>query len=467
MGNGEVLEDIVARKSGGTPLPLFLIFAHPDNYRSSLFRTIQSRKANPLNKNNYRMQILDGALFMGGLQFIAAETVLPAMMKQLDGPGWVVSMSPIIMLLGFNLPVIFSVHAVSRMPRMKPFVIVTGVLQRIPFALAAICLFCFPRMTRLNLCLVALSPFLCGFIGGTSFGAWIRLLTQVIPRERRASVFAYRYLGSALIGMAAGGLVKLVLLHFPGTTGFALLHAAAFVFLSASLVAFTRIEEPPPAPVPTDRPAPSATSFLGSFVEMGAFLRSDGQLRLHLASRFFGCGFFILAPFLALHVLATLGKPSNYVGILLGVQMAGFIVGNLLLARLGDRHGGRRVLKLTALLFILVGVIAVSCRSEAAFLVMFFLYGAAVTGNGIGSLTMLTDIAPEGQQHAYTGIMTAFAIPGMLCAWMVSAVAAHQGDGILAASVLSMAFMAVSLVFLLTMKEPRHRHRRIVTPLGR
>jgi MFS family permease len=416
------------------------------------------------------MQILDGALFMGGLQFIAAETVLPAMMKELGGPAWVVSMSPIILLLGFNLPVIFSVHAVSKMTRMKPFLVTTGVLQRIPFAVVALSLFCFPRLTTLNLCLVVLAPFIFGIIGGTSFSAWIRLLTQVIPRERRASVFAYRYLGSAIIGMAAGGMVKLILVHFPGTTGFALLHAAAFVFLLGSLVAFCRIEEPPSAPAAAEPVAPRpATSFFGSFVEMAGFLRGDGQLRLHLASRFFGCGFFILAPFLALHVLAALGKPNDYVGILLGVQMAGFIVGNLLFAWVGDTYGGRRVLKSTTLLFIAVALIAVFTRTEGGFMAMFFLYGAAVTGNSIGALTMLTDIAPEGRQHAYAGIMSACAIPGMLCAWLVSTIAAQQagGDGILPAAVASMAFMAVSLVFLLAMREPRHRHRRFVTPLGR
>jgi MFS family permease len=420
-----------------------------------------------MSRDHYRLQVLDGALFMGGMQFVAAETVLPAMMTQLGGPAWVVTMAPIILLVGFNLPAVFSVHAVGRMPRVRPFLLVTGVLQRLPFLAAAATLFLLPGWTTLNLCLVVLAPFACGLFGGSSFGAWVRLLTRVIPRDRRASVFAYRYLGSAVIGIAAGVIVRLVLQHFPGTTGFAILHLAAFLLLCLSLVAFWRIEEPPEAPRPPPPPgSPPASSFLGSFVEMGNIVARDAQLRLHLASRFFGCGFFVIAPFLALHVLHALGKPDAYVGVLLGTQMAGFIVGNLIFARIGDRHGGRRVLKFTSLLFILVGIMAVAGRGEAAFLAMFFLYGAAVTGNGIGNLTMLTDLAPDDQPHVYTGIMTAFAIPGMLAAWLVSTIAARHG-GIVPAALLSIVLMALALAFLLAMREPRHRHRPPLVPVSR
>lgn len=418
-------------------------------------------------RDNPRLQVLDGALFMGGLQFVAAETVLPTMMAQLGAPGWVMTMAPLLLLVGFNLPVVFSVHAVGRMARVKPFLLVTCGAQRLLFAGAAACLWLLPEWRTLNLCVVVLTPFACGLIGGASFGAWVRLLTMVVPRDRRASVFAYRYLGAAIIGLGAGAVVKVVLREYPGNSGFALLHLGAFLLHALAFAVFWRIEEPraDAAPDPGPTPRPAGHGFLGSFVEMATVIGHDAQLRRHLLSRLFGCGFFIIAPFLALHALRTLGRSEAYVGTLLGAQMVGYLVGNLAFAHIGDRHGGRRVLKVTTLLFMLVGGMAMTGRSEGVFLAMFLLYGAAVTGYNIGNMTMLTDLAPHGQAHLYSGIMAACAIPGMLGAWLASMLAVRHG-GMVPAALMAGTAMAISLVFLLAMREPRHHRHASLAPVG-
>ena len=39
---------------------------------------------------NYAMMTIDGGLFMGGLGFLAAQTLMPKMIQSLGGPIWLI-----------------------------------------------------------------------------------------------------------------------------------------------------------------------------------------------------------------------------------------------------------------------------------------------------------------------------------------------------------------------------------------
>ena len=96
-------------------------------------------------RRNYLLVILEGGFFMGSLQFLSMESVMPSMLHELGGPGWAVSFSSALFMLGFTWPQILSAIWVERMRRMKPLIMTLGVLQRLPYLFAGLFLIGYGR----------------------------------------------------------------------------------------------------------------------------------------------------------------------------------------------------------------------------------------------------------------------------------------------------------------------------------
>src|SRR5210317_572219 len=84
-------------------------------------------------RRNYILIIIEGGFFMGSLQFLSMESVMPSMLHEMGGPGWAVSFSSALFILGFTWPQILSAIWVERMRRMKPLIMTLGIIQRLPY----------------------------------------------------------------------------------------------------------------------------------------------------------------------------------------------------------------------------------------------------------------------------------------------------------------------------------------------
>ena len=176
-------------------------------------------------RRNYLALGLDGGLFMGGMAFIAADTVLPTLIRQLGGPNWVIGLLPVLMGLGFMWTPLFVAHRVERMATMKPFILPCGLAQRLPFLIAGIALLLFAGdYPMLALSAVVLAPLISGSFGGASQGAYLQMNKRVLPANRLASSFAMRFIVGAMIAMGAGTVIEYTLSSHPGTAGYAYLH---------------------------------------------------------------------------------------------------------------------------------------------------------------------------------------------------------------------------------------------------
>lgn len=208
-----------------------------DSYRE--VRSDPGSEARRIARTNQLAHGIEGGLFIGALTFLSAETVLPVMIRSLNGPTWLIALMPLMMMMGLAWPSLFISRLVERLHRVKPFVLITGVFQRVPYVLAMLSLFMFgTSRPLLTLSLVALAPFLLGLTGGISFSAWQELTANVIPRERLASVWALRSTVGAGIGIGAGMTIRLVLARYPGTTGYGILHGLAAGLLMMSYAVF-------------------------------------------------------------------------------------------------------------------------------------------------------------------------------------------------------------------------------------
>ena len=409
---------------------------------------------NPVyHRRNYFLAAIEGGFFMGGMAFLSMESVMPAMIRELGGPVWMIAISPVLFFIGFCWPQVFSALWVERLYRMKPMLLGIGYVQRSPYLIAGLFLiFLGSEYPSTSLLLVFLAPLLSSTLGGIQGSGFFELLTRIVPVNRTASMWAIRNVLWALIGISAGFAIKIVLDRHPGTVGYGILHLCTFSMMMVSIFVLSLVKE---NTIPDHRDLPRLT-FRKGFASIKRLFRDNPSVVRFVITRMFTTTIFVVVPFLAIRAIDRTGEPSSLVGLLVLIQMVGFISGNVLAGYLGDRMGTRipMLLARIALLFIsLSGPFAIEIWH---FMAIFFLLGFGLSTAQVGDITMVFDFAPRIRRKFYYAVMATLLVPGMLASSLLSAILLNMESGFSIACLIAVAGLAFSLHQLFLLKDPRH-----------
>ena len=403
-------------------------------------------------RRNYWVTLIEGGAFMGGVAFLNAQTLLPDMIQQLGGSALMIALTPSLMQMGFWIAPALMAHRVARMHRYMPLVRITGIFQRVPYLIAAIFLFFASSdgPSILALVAVAAAPVISGLSGGASLGAWQQLLVRCIPENKRASLFAWRYIISCVLGIIAGFAATHIFREYSLLSAYAILHLIAFGFLVVSYFVFLGTKEPH-----TPAPEGHSLTLLGTLHSMPRIIVANPVFARYLASRVFRSGHLIIMPFLAIYALEHLGKPSAYLGTLMIAQNVGAIIGNLGAAWLGDRAGGKLVNQLGLGIFIVLAAWAMFASSSTEFIAIFVLMGAAYFAGEVGAFTLMLEILPTRDRISCLAITSLANIPGMLVASWISAAVWKNTHSITMLGIATIFTLLGSILLLHPLKEPR------------
>ncbi len=387
---------------------------------------------------------------MGGMCFLSAETILPGIVKELGGANWLISLMPVMMGLGWFLPPLFTAHIVERLHKVKRYALIIGIFQRAPYLLAGlILLFCKDISSTAALCTVALAPFISGLFGGVGATSFWELTSRIIPKDKMASGNSLRLIITVLLGIAAGFAVKDILTAYPGNTGYGMLHLIAFLFISGSWCAIAMFDE---IHIP-EKKAGKNIDLIGNLSSVPELIRNDPRLRDLMIAVFFGYGYYVAIPFLAIHAMNVLGKGLSFTGVLLTAQMLGGITGNIAAGFIGDFYGCRRMLIISRIMSILSFAVLPFLHTEIQFLGLFFFFGAAFFMDRVANLTYPIQISPDDKCPTYVSLVTVIMFPAALSASMMSSFAKTAFHSILPSACITVAAMLVSLFFVLNIKE--------------
>lgn len=403
-------------------------------------------------RHNYVVHAVEGALFMGGLCFVSATTLLPTVVQSLGGPDWLVALTPILMLTGMLLPPLFMAHRIERLERYMPLLLVTSAIQRLPFLVAGLVLLVAAGSNpMLALVAVAAAPLVSGAAGGISLTAWQQLLLRTVPPTRRSSLFAIRYTLSGAVGLAAGWAVRVVLEAWPGPPGYGILHLCTFGFLVAGYAAFAMMREPPHRP-PADVPPLGLAANLRGLPRL---IVSAPSVRQYMLARSFMSGVFIVTPFLAIHARRVLGETESYLGLLVIVQTLGAMLGNAVGGLVGDRAGGKAVLLTSQVSFLALAGWSLVAATALEFHAIFLLFGFAFNTMNIGTMTVSLEICPARQRSTCLASISFVCLASTLAAMGTSALVWTGPERFGALAALTAASVAASLVLTVPMRDPR------------
>ena len=353
---------------------------------------------------NFVCGLLHGVFYRAGMAFSEPTSVLPVFLSHFTGSLTMIGVFSSLIQGGGMLPLLFVANRLERTRRKKPVLLVAIWVRAAAWGILGVLVF-FWRDGDTTLVLMALLTllFIFSFAGGVATVPFNDLWAKALPATLRGRFFGHRQLWGGVMALGAAYVVKRVLgypaLVFPNNYG--LLFLLSFAFLVISYVALSSVREPEGDILETPR---RLSAFLGQSLRM---IREDRNFGRFLLSRLtIGFSAFTL-PFYVLYWQQELQMPVERIGLLVGAQVAGTILSNIVWAELSDRVGNRSVIRLTGLVAVLIpGLTLLSAHFFGSLLlvVVFALIGAHTSGTGIGFKNYLLEIAPVPLRPAYIAV---------------------------------------------------------------
>ena len=372
---------------------------------------------------NFWLNVADGALFSTAMAVVPVNILLPAYVRKFTDNEYLVNLVVALFLFGVTSPQIFMARFLDSIPRKKPLMLITGVIQRLPWLVLALAAwFIPPERATLHLFLLFSMLGLFAFSCGANIPVWLVLLGKLIPERQRGRLMAWRQM--IAMGLAIGGAAgaRYVLKTWAFPHNYALLFLSFFLLTSASFVAQLFIREDQVDPV---RPPPRLGEHLGRLFHL---LRTDRNY----------------AHYVVASILLTLG--GLYGGLITsyGIDRYGLanrdyvfayitmlsapagMVALYFFGHLGDRHGHKGNHVWSALLVLLAMIALRFGHSLPLYVAAYVLIQIAVNTEIVSRTAILLEFGGPERAASYVSIKNTVTAPFSLAAPLLGAFLARN-----------------------------------------
>lgn len=406
-------------------------------------------------KKNYNALIWDGILFFVASNISAPATVLTAFARELGASPLIVSITPSLTTIGWLLPQLLGASFVERLNRTKPYIVVTGGIQRsmwLILALLVLALRNAPASVLLSIFIGCV--FTSSLFDGICTAGWTDFVGRTIPDRKRGSLFAIRSFISGFLGLGAGWLSATVLARAAFPNNFAYLFLLSFLFYAGSWAAFALMTVEPQ----NKQPQPF-TSFRTYWQSIRRVLTTDKPFRDFIVGMTLLTFGTMALAFYTVVALDRLGLSAAYAGQFTIAMTAGQIIATLFCGKLADHHGHKINLLLSTILCGISVLLPLLYTNLHLFRLAFILLGASTNLTGVSRLNIAMEYAPEHRQATYTGIVNTWLAPITLLAPAIGGWLAESFGYNAAFFGAFVANLAATLWFMFVVVDPRKRHR--------
>ena len=357
------------------------------------------------NRRNYILGMINGASFGFVDSIVSPYLVLSVFVNALGAPNLLVGFLPAIANGGWYLPQFLISHRIQQLPRKQIVYRSAAVARVICWALLIAATFLIAHNPILLLvvffALYTVNNLAAGF-AGTPF---MDIVAKTIPVERRGTYFGRRDLWGALLSIAAGYLIGILLNPdlapaFP--FNFGLIFTLATLAVITGLGAFSLVVEP------TETTSVKSITFFDQVRAARRLVRANPVYRRFLLTRIVLAVSDIATPFYAIYATRVLGISPETIGVYIGISTLAGLIANPLWSRASERRGNRSVLLGAASCLLAVPLLALGFgflppgpALGLPFGVLFLLYGIARPAANIAYPSYLLEIAPAPERPLY------------------------------------------------------------------
>ena len=400
---------------------------------------------------NFLRMFPDAVGWPVGWAVMQPDTILPAFVSRLGGGELGVGLIRGIYSFGVWLPSLWAARAVRGVRKRGPFVVVLGLVERIPMLVAAFAALSLGRshpgvaLTVFYLCWAVRS-----LAEGVNRPAYSQLLTESVRASHRGRFWGYSTVACALVAVpwslwASGRLKSMA---FP--EGYVLLFLVGFGILTITLVPLWWVRERVAGRVHPDH-VPSGLRSLKLLSRRPAF----GYFTLVTA---IGAVADMAAPFYVVHALKVLGAPEHYAALYSGAYVAAGALAAYVLGVWADRAGNRRALLCAGAMSLAAPLAAGVLATPTAFFGVFVLLGAGASCMALYGYNMLLEVVPPQEAAAYCGAHYGVVEPVRAVAPVLGALIVRHAGTPWAFGPAAIIY-AAWLVLVFRMRDPRQRRQ--------
>jgi MFS family permease len=294
----------------------------------------------------------------------------------------------------------------ARTARRKPIIVWSLFIYRVGFLIVAL-LPWIPTQHRGTVLVWLLITFTAP---AQVFGvAWNAMLADVLPENKRTSVFATRNILAAIVVTAGIFLAGRWLTSGPFPLNYQVLYVIGFLASMVSLWYIMKLEVPDAEVAP--RVAAASTAPLQP-LNLRARWRAGREamtnhpdfVRIVINTFAYGVGLWMIGPLYILYFVRTLGANEGWIGINGTLGNLTPILGYMIWRRLIYRWGENRVLKLSMSVIGLYPLLVGLTPNLNVILIWSALNGLIGPGVNLSQFNMLLKVCPADQRPAYLGI---------------------------------------------------------------
>jgi MFS family permease len=370
-----------------------------------------------VDRRNFLLNIIEGALFIASGAFISAQTVLPALVARLGGGNVAVGVLSVIVWIGVFLPQIFAARYVETLPWKKPWAVGFGLMHRLVILLIGVVIFYFgdSQMT-LALLLFFFLFALCQILMGFTTPGWFDLFAKVTPVNRRGRLVGIRN----SIGGAAAFLCGLVLiwlldtLRFPHS--FALAFCFAFLLQIASLGFQSRLVEQEPSAVVARQPV------FGYLRKLPDVISQNSGFRAFIATSMVTTIGAMPVGFFTVYALREFHADGSVVGEFTLTVVATQVISALVIGFLADRYGNKIALIIANSGMFCATLCALVAPTLLLFRAVYVFLGMYLGTEVMARYNISIEYGPVHLRSMYVGLMNTLLAPlyisGILAGWV-------------------------------------------------
>jgi MFS family permease len=405
-------------------------------------------------KHNFLVNMLDGAFFGWGVGFSSYTTIIPLFVSTLTSSATLIGLIPAIHNMGWQLPQLLLAKRISRMERVKPFVVRATIHERAPLLGLGVVSLLVPIVgVEVALILTFLLLIWQGLGAGFTANAWQIMISKVIPGNILATFFGAQSAGANLLASLGAYIAGLLLVALKPPFDFAScffitsgLYLFSWLFLNATREKPSLIRSEAITPQPL-------------WHDIKRILKQDKSFTNFLISRFFSQFGMMATAFYAVYAVKELNVSSLQVGVMTSVLLITQVVMNPLLGSLSDVWSRKWVLVLGSISAAASACIALVVKEADLFYLVFILTGIAATAFWTIGITISLEFGDESQRPTYVGMANTLISPATMLAPLLGGLLADSfGYSVTFITSAGLALVS-SLILVVLVKDPgRHPH---------
>lgn len=400
--------------------------------------------------HNFIVNILDGAFFGWGVGFTSYTTIIPLFVSTLTSSAMLIGLIPAIHNMGWQLPQLLLAKRISKMERVRPYVIRATIHERLPIVGLGVVALLLPLIgSKIALILTFVLLIWQGLGSGFTANAWQIMISKVIPGNILATFFGAQSAAANLFASLGAYLAGLLLVTLKPPFDFAScffitggLYLISWFFLSS-----TREQ---PRIIPSEQLTPQPL-----WHDIKRILKQDKSFTNFLISRFFSQFGLMATAFYAVYAVNNLKVSSVQVGLMTSVLLITQVVMNPLLGRLSDQWSRKWVLVLGTFSAAASAILASVSENPELFYLVFVLTGVAATAFWTIGMTISLEFGDESQRPTYVGMANTLISPATILAPLLGGLLADSFGYPVTFITSAVLALISSLILIALVKDPR------------